>query len=63
MCVCLGLKMSLYWMNLAVGLGSSRQKVIFFMLISACLWSVALTTAVYFGYDFIVDWVQGIQWN
>jgi len=48
---------------LAVGLGSSRQKVIFFMLISACLWSVALTTAVYFGYDFIVDWVQGIQWN
>ncbi|MFN5169591.1 MAG: hypothetical protein ACK5DD_08195 [Cyclobacteriaceae bacterium] len=48
---------------LAVGLGGPREKILFYMLISACLWSAALTSAVYFGYDFIVDLVQGAQWN
>jgi hypothetical protein len=46
---------------LAVGLSSNREKIILYMLISACLWSIILTSAVYFGYDAIMNFVNTVQ--
>lgn len=46
---------------LAVGLGSRREKIIIYMLISGCIWSVLLTLAVYFGYDAIVEQIKKFQ--
>ncbi|HMR55904.1 MAG: hypothetical protein IT213_16020 [Cytophagales bacterium] len=46
---------------LAVSLSSNREKILLYMLISACLWSVILTCAVYFGYDAVMNWVDKMQ--
>jgi len=46
---------------LAVSVSSNREKIILYMLISACIWSVILTLAVYFGYDAIMNFVNRVQ--
>lgn len=46
---------------LAVGISPNREKIIFYMLISACLWSVILTFAVYFGYDAVMNIINKVQ--
>lgn len=46
---------------LAVSVSKNRQKILFYMLISACTWSVILTIAVYFGYDAVMEWVDKMQ--
>jgi membrane protein DedA with SNARE-associated domain len=46
---------------LAVSVSSNREKILLYMLISACIWSVILTGAVYFGYDAIMEWVHRLQ--
>lgn len=46
---------------LAVGLGNRREKIIIYMLISASIWSVLLTAAVYFGYDAVVELIKRFQ--
>lgn len=46
---------------LAVSVSSNREKIIFYMLISACVWSVILTLAVYFGYDAVMNFVNKVQ--
>ena len=43
---------------LAIGMGTTRQKIILFMLFSAALWSFLLTLAVYFGADILVKWAE-----
>ena len=46
---------------LAVGVSSNREKIILYMLVSACVWSVLLTLAVYFGYDAVMDIIHRVQ--
>lgn len=46
---------------IAVGVSPNREKIILYMLISACVWSVLLTSAVYFGYDAIIHFVRKVQ--
>jgi len=46
---------------LAVSMSPNREKIIFYMLISACVWSVIFTLAVYFGYDAIMNIVNKVQ--
>ncbi len=46
---------------LAVGLGNRREKIIIYMLISGCVWSVLLTLAVYFGYDAVLELIKKFQ--
>lgn len=46
---------------LAVSVSPNREKIIFYMFISACVWSVILTLAVYFGYDAIMNMVNKVQ--
>ena len=46
---------------LAVSVSRNREKIIFYMLISACVWSVILTMAVYFGYDAIMRFVHDVE--
>lgn len=46
---------------LAVSVSPNREKIIFYMFISACAWSVILTFAVYFGYDAIMNIVNKVQ--
>lgn len=46
---------------LAVSVSSNREKIIFYMLISACAWSVILTLAVYFGYDAVMNAINKVQ--
>ncbi len=46
---------------LAVSVSSNREKIIFYMFISACVWSVILTFAVYFGYDAIMNAINKVQ--
>lgn len=43
---------------LAVGFGSPRPKILFYMLISACFWAVVLTFSIYLGHDWIIDHVK-----
>jgi len=46
---------------LAVSVSPNREKIIFYMFISACIWSVILTLAVYFGYEAIMNFVNKVQ--
>ena len=46
---------------LAVGISPNREKIIFYMLISASVWSVILTFAVYFGYDAVMNIINKVQ--
>ncbi len=46
---------------LAVSVSPNREKIIFYMLISACVWSVILTLAVYLGYDAVMNFVNKVQ--
>jgi membrane protein DedA with SNARE-associated domain len=46
---------------LAVSVSSSREKIILYMFVSACAWSVILTMAVYFGYDAVMNFVNKVQ--
>lgn len=46
---------------LAVSVSPNREKIIFYMLISACVWSVILTLAVYFGYDAVMNIINKVQ--
>lgn len=46
---------------LAIGLGGNRQKIIVYMLISACAWSAILTFAVYFGYNAVMELIEKMQ--
>jgi membrane protein DedA with SNARE-associated domain len=46
---------------LAVSVSPNREKIIFYMFISACAWSVILTLAVYFGYDAVMNFVNKVQ--
>lgn len=46
---------------LAVGVTPNKTKIIFYMLISACAWSVIITLAVYLGYDAILILIKKIQ--
>lgn len=46
---------------IAISLTSNRQKIIFYMLMSAIFWSVAVTCAVYFGYDAFVRWMDKVH--
>ncbi len=43
---------------LAIGFGIPRPKIIASMLMSACFWSVILTSGVYFGVDLLIQWAQ-----
>ncbi len=44
---------------LAVGIGSSREKIIFYMLISATAWAIIFTGIIYFfGHEILPDWVK-----
>lgn len=45
----------------AVSMSPNREKIILYMFISACAWSVILTLAVYFGYDAIMNFVNKVQ--
>ena len=46
---------------LAVSVSANREKILFYMLISACAWSVILTLAVYFGYDALMNMINKVQ--
>ncbi|GIL22441.1 MAG: hypothetical protein BroJett042_09540 [Bacteroidota bacterium] len=46
---------------LAVSISPKREKILLYMLISAGVWSVILTCAVYFGYDAVMEWVDKMQ--
>lgn len=46
---------------LAVSFGDPREKILLYMFVSACFWSVVLTVAVYFGYDAIVNMVRSFS--
>lgn len=48
---------------LAVSIGgnSSREKILLYMMISACVWSVLLTLAVYLGYDAFMNLIGRVQ--
>lgn len=46
---------------IAVGVSPNREKIILFMLISACVWSVIITCAVYFGYDAVMHYIRKVQ--
>lgn len=46
---------------LAVSVSPNREKIILYMFISACVWSVLLTVAVYFGYDAVMNLVNKVQ--
>ncbi len=46
---------------LAVSVSPNREKILLYMLISACLWSVVLTSAVYFGYDAVMEFIEKVQ--
>ncbi|MGE0770958.1 MAG: hypothetical protein AB7K37_04535 [Cyclobacteriaceae bacterium] len=46
---------------LAVSATSNKKKILVYMLISACFWSVVITSAVYFGYDAILKFIKQIQ--
>ena len=46
---------------LAVGISTNREKIILYMLISACVWSIILTCAVYFGYDAVMNFINKVQ--
>ncbi|MCW5910015.1 MAG: small multi-drug export protein [Cyclobacteriaceae bacterium] len=46
---------------LAVSVSANREKILLYMLISACVWSVIITCAVYFGYDAVMEWVNRVQ--
>lgn len=46
---------------LAVGISTNREKIILYMLISACVWSIILTCAVYFGYDAVMNFLNKVQ--
>jgi membrane protein DedA with SNARE-associated domain len=44
---------------LAVGIGSPREKILFYMLISAIAWSIIFTGIIYFfGHEILPDWVK-----
>ena len=44
---------------LAVSSGSPKEKIIFFMLISAVVWAVFFTVTIYFfGHQVLPDWVK-----
>lgn len=46
---------------LAVSVSPNREKILLYMLISACVWSVVLTSAVYFGYDALMEFIEKVQ--
>lgn len=46
---------------LAVSFTTNREKILFFMLISAIAWAIVLTLAVYFGYDAVMRFIDRIQ--
>jgi len=46
---------------LAVGISTNREKIILYMLMSACVWSIILTCAVYFGYDAVMNFINKVQ--
>ena len=44
---------------LAVSSGSPKERIIFFMLISAVVWAVVLTATIYFfGHQVLPDWIK-----
>jgi len=45
----------------AISMSKSREKILLYMLISACVWSVIVTCAVYFGYDAVMEWIDRMQ--
>jgi membrane protein DedA with SNARE-associated domain len=45
----------------AVGISTNREKIILYMFISACVWSVIITCAVYFGYDAVMNYINKVQ--
>lgn len=46
---------------LAVSVSPNREKILLYMLISACVWSVVLSSAVYFGYDALMEFIDKVQ--
>jgi membrane protein DedA with SNARE-associated domain len=46
---------------IAVGISPNRERIIIYMFISACVWSVLLTCAVYFGYDAVMLYIKKVQ--
>lgn len=46
---------------IAVGISTNREKIILYMFISACVWSVIITCAVYFGYDAVMFYIRKVQ--
>ncbi len=46
---------------IAVSVSPNREKIILYMFISACIWSVILTCAVYFGYDAVMNLINRMQ--
>ncbi len=46
---------------IAVGISPNREKIILYMFISACVWSVIITCAVYFGYDAVMYYIRKVQ--
>jgi uncharacterized membrane protein len=46
---------------IAVGISPNREKIILYMFISACVWSVIITCAVYFGYDAVMYYIKKVQ--
>jgi|JI10StandDraft_1071094.scaffolds.fasta_scaffold1634249_1 type III secretory pathway component EscU len=46
---------------IAVGISTNRVKIILYMFISACVWSVIITCGVYFGYDAVMFYIRKVQ--
>ncbi|MBL7871929.1 MAG: hypothetical protein JNM78_09985 [Cyclobacteriaceae bacterium] len=46
---------------IAVGISPNRERIIIYMFVSACVWSVILTCAVYFGYDAVMLYIKKVQ--
>lgn len=46
---------------IAVSVSPNREKIIIYMFISACIWSVILTCAIYFGYDAVMNFIRRVQ--
>ena len=46
---------------LAVSVSPKKGRILLSMLVSACVWSVIITSAVYFGYDAIIVLIKKIQ--
>ena len=46
---------------IAVGLGKSKEKILFYMFVSAAGWAIVFTLGIYFFLDQIKDWLEYVR--